>query len=271
MKTVILPKTASFSLWREKARACLAAHLAPHEVLWQVLDPSTPSSADLFATENIDPAPEQAPSPSVPLAFLDLAEVACSHADPARFALLYKVLWRVCFENRQLLSRKTDDDVLKLNKLVKAVRHDAYKITAFLRFRECVVEGTQRFIAWYEPEHYTLPRVLPFFQTRFKNMHWAILTPYLGASWDQEKLHFFETPDPNLYPKADKIEDQWLVYYASIFNPARVKEQAMLSQMPKKYWKNMPETALVADLLHTADKRARQMLAHSASLKAAEK
>ena len=38
----------------------------------------------------------------------------------------------------------------------------------------------------------------------------------------------------------------WKTYYASIFNPARVKVKAMTKEMPKKYWRNMPETALIA-------------------------
>ena len=47
----------------------------------------------------------------------------------------------------------------------------------------------------------------------------------------------------------------WKTYYASIFNPARVKIGAMLKEMPKKYWKNMPETALVGELVKGAQAR----------------
>lgn len=50
-------------------------------------------------------------------------------------------------------------------------------------------------------------------------------------------------------PDGDPTEEVWKTYYASIFNPARVKIGAMLKEMPKKYWKNMPETALVPGLL----------------------
>ena len=53
----------------------------------------------------------------------------------------------------------------------------------------------------------------------------------------------------------------WKTYYASIFNPARVKIGAMLKEMPKKYWKNMPETALVPGLIAGAQARESGMIA----------
>ena len=36
--------------------------------------------------------------------------------------------------------------------------------------------------------------------------------------------------------------DAWNVYYRSIFNPARLMKRAMLKEMPKRYWANLPET-----------------------------
>jgi uracil-DNA glycosylase family protein len=50
-------------------------------------------------------------------------------------------------------------------------------------------------------------------------------------------------------PEGDPTEAVWKTYYASIFNPARLKTRAMLKEMPKKYWKDMPETALVRELV----------------------
>jgi hypothetical protein len=67
----------------------------------------------------------------------------------------------------------------------------------------------------------------------------------LSIHWDGETL----TEGPGATradaPDGDPVEETWKTYYASIFNPARVKIKAMTKEMPKKYWKNMPETALV--------------------------
>ncbi|WP_163317460.1 DUF4130 domain-containing protein, partial [Enterobacter hormaechei] len=50
-------------------------------------------------------------------------------------------------------------------------------------------------------------------------------------------------------------------YYASIFNPARLKTGAMRREMPRKYWKDMPETALVRELVAGARQRETAMMA----------
>lgn len=275
--TISINAVPGFEEWRTAARSCLERGYAPHEIIWQ--GKTAEVQSDLFSDSNSPPISEtekrtegrcfsqlnhgvigQKKSIKIPKSFIDQAETAVCHADDGKYALLYKVLWRLVHENRNLLAIKTDPDVMRLNALVKNVRRDAYKITAFLRFREIEHEGEPLFIAWYEPEHYTLERVLTFFKTRFKNMRWSILTPYRAAHWDKNTIKLVDNPDPSLYPADDKVEGYWLTYYANIFNPARPKKKAMLSQMPKKYWKNMPETVLVQDLLRSSESRAREMI-----------
>ena len=48
-----------------------------------------------------------------------------------------------------------------------------------------------------------------------------------------------------------------------LFNPARLKVGAMLKEMPKKYWRNMPETSLVQPLIASAREREIEMIARS--------
>lgn len=264
MKDIVLGPYAGFEDWREPARRCLAEGHAPDQVVWQS-DKDAPK--DLFLQSHdafLKPPADVLKNFLVPREFLDSAALALCHQSPGRFALAYRILWRLCHENKNLLRYKTDQDVLKLQSHVKAVRRDAYKIKAFLRFREAA-DCRECFIAWYEPEHYTLDLSLPFFQTRFKNMTWAILTPYRAAYWDRKTISFSDNPNPALYPKNDEVEAYWLKYYASTFNPARPKKAAMLNQMPKKYWKNMPETVLIPDLLQRSEARAKQMIDRAAS------
>ncbi len=155
----------------------------------------------------------------------------------------------------------TDDDVIALARMVKSVRRDAYKIKAFLRFRE-VGEKPGHFIAWYEPEHFTLGLSLPFFTTRFANMNWSILTPYISAHWDADAqgLTLLPPQSKDTCPDDDATEKHWLTYYSHIFNPARLKPKAMLAQMPRKYWRNMPETALIDGLMTGAHDRVQDMI-----------
>jgi uracil-DNA glycosylase len=251
--------------WRLHARGCLQQGVPPHQVVWQTPDAAMPLLALPLPLQLADnsPAMPQAmvPQATVPKAFMEAAQLAICHQSPDRFALLYRLLWRITHENRQLLSWITDDDVVALNRLIKAVRRDAYKIKAFLRFREASTpQGKPHFVAWYQPEHYTLELSAPFFQTRFRNITWSILTPYRAAHWDGHRLTWADNPDPSIYPAEDAVEAYWLNYYASTFNPARLKPKAMLSQMPKKYWRNMPETQLIPGLMAAAQQRVQTML-----------
>ncbi len=264
MYLVEINKIPGFQQWRDGARVCLQANLPPTEVLWR--SPDNTVELSLFdSPATLQPSLQTADDIRVSPAFIRLAETAACHQDPERFALLYRILWRLIHENKQLLQFKTDDDILRLERIVHAVRRDAYKITAFLRFREIRDEQGPHFVAWYEPEHYTLEMVLPFFQTRFCNMRWAILTPYRAAHWDGNEISLADNPDPALYPAEDAVETYWLQYYSSIFNPARIKEKAMLTQMPKKYWKNLPEAHLIPNLLRDANGCVHKMVEQSQS------
>ncbi len=137
---------------------------------------------------------------------------------------------------------------------------------AFVRFRE--VEGVQvgrrRFVAWFEPEHFIVPRTAGFFQRRFTDMDWLIATPKGSAAWNGEELK--TSREPAARPEAeDETDELWRTYFANIFNPARLKIRAMQSEMPKKYWKNMPEASLIPDLIAGAERRVAEMAARQAS------
>src|SRR5690606_20643986 len=57
----------------------------------------------------------------------------------------------------------------------------------------------------------------------------------------------------------------WGTYFANIFNPARIKLDAMKSEMPKKYWANLPETRLIPAMLADAEARVERMREAGAS------
>jgi len=264
MPTFLILSIPGFEEWKTRARNCLKQEISPSQMQWQ--SHHADANLNLFASESIEDMPLSSSSRTsekdlkVPRSFMELAQIVICHNSPERFALLYRVVWRLMHENRLLLDYQTDSDVMQLTAMAKAVRRDAYKSKAFLRFREVLHHEKPHFVAWYEPEHYTLELALPFFQERFKNMSWSILTPYCSAHWDGENLLLTETFDKTLYPTEDAIEAYWVQYYASIFNPARLKIKAMLNQMPKKYWKDMPETAQIEGLIRNASQQVEEMI-----------
>ncbi len=256
MRVVTLTEPDDFDGWRDAARALAASDVPPGDIVWQVGD--TP--VDLFAT-TADPDPiTPAPGFAVPRAFLDVARSAVLSSEPERFALLYTLLHRLRREPR-LMSDRADPLVRRIDIIAKDVRRDIHKMRAFLRFREVADDGAPRFVAWFEPDHHIVRANAGFFIDRFASMRWSILTPTVSIHWDGKTLTEGPGASKADAPDGDPTEEVWKTYYASIFNPARVKIGAMLKEMPRKYWKNMPETALVPALIAGAQARESAMIA----------
>jgi DNA polymerase len=255
MHVAALSDEDDFDGWRDSARPLAAAGVPPSEIVWQI----GAAPADLFGGAASAP-PSAAPAFPVPRAFFDLAKLAILHADPERFALLYALLLRIR-ANPRALEDSADPLIQRLQRMAKAVRRDMHKMHAFVRFREVTEEdGATRFVAFFEPEHHIVRANAGFFTRRFANMRWSILTPELTIHWDGETLTEGPGATRAEAPQGDPVEEVWRTYYASIFNPARLKVGAMLKEMPKKYWKNMPETALVGELIAGAQAREAQMV-----------
>jgi DNA polymerase len=135
-------------------------------------------------------------------------------------------------------------------------------MTAFVRFKSL---ENNSYAAWFEPEHYILERTAPFFVRRFTGMHWAIVTPYRSAFWDKENLTFGPGGSKLDVPAEDALEDVWRTYFSSIFNPARLKISMMKSEMPVKYWRNLPEATIIPELIRTAKEREDEMIERMAT------
>mgnify|MGYP003295808687 CR=1 FL=1 len=260
---VHLPAPDDFVFWRERARGLIQCDVPPDRVSW--VEPG--GTGDLFggdgggADKRLPVPPADAPPVRASQHFLTIARSAALHSDPARFGLLYQVLWRLQRHPR-LMEDKADVQVRRLEELAKSVRRDAHKMHAFVRFREVSeADGTPHFVAWFEPDHHIVRAEASFFMRRFANMRWSILTPQGSIHWDGEVMHEGPPAKRSDAPDGDPVEDLWRSYYASIFNPARLKVGAMLSEMPKKYWKNLPEAELIPQLIAGAQAREARMVA----------
>jgi uracil-DNA glycosylase len=258
MRTVFIQP--DYDAWRAAARQLLTEGVRPDEVLWC----DDPQEAALFTEAVPTAVMPVAQAVKVSPAFLDMARSAAAHTDGRRWALLYRVLWRLTLGGeRHLLSVATDADVRMMQGWCKAVGRDIHKMHAFVRFRLVGVNeatGREQFVAWFEPDHRIVRLAISFFEKRFAGMDWSILTPYECAHWDGQRLSFTPGVPRGSAPDADALDDLWRTYYRNIFNPARVKISAMQSEMPKKYWKNLPEAELISDLLAGSAARVQGML-----------
>lgn len=259
MQHVRLPHGAGASVrFRAEARRLWSERVPPSDVQWCAEDDAPPGPAHAAA----DPADTAL---QVPRAFSDLADAALLHNDPARFHLLYELLWRL--QHEPALRRDTlDPQWRQAELLARAVRRDQHKMRAFVRFRQVGGDGAHaQHVAWFEPAHHVVESQAEFFLQRLANVHWAVLTPLRCMAWDGRHLTFAPGAHRDQAPPADAGEALWLTYYTHIFNPARLKVQAMTKEMPRRYWHNLPEAALIEPLIATAADRSAEMVARPAA------
>ena len=254
---IVLPVIGTVPAWRKAARDFLACGVP--EAVWQVGE----AAADLFATEMAEPA-RKAAAVTLPRDAIAEIETALCHADPERFARAYGLLRRLAAGSVRWGDR-SDPAMRKVLEQAKTVRRAIHKMHAFVRFREVVGEGDRRaFMAWFEPDHPVVEAAAPFFARRFGDMDWAILTPQITARFVSGTLDYQVTA-PGTFIPDDATEGLWRTYYANIFNPSRLMVDAMTSEMPRKYWKNLPEAGLIPDLIRNAAARASAMQAAAPS------
>ncbi|UQV46320.1 UdgX family uracil-DNA binding protein [Janthinobacterium lividum] len=237
----------SFDEWRAAARELIARKVPPADVAWQ----SQPGDGDLFSSMP-DATDTSAPPLRLPRQLVELLESAACFNAPDRWAFLYQVLWRWQLGQHDVMSA-ADKDGARLHAMAKAVRREEHDMHAYVRFRErSEAEGAPRFVAWFEPTHEVLPQAARHFARRMGTISWMIATPTATMLWDGTTLH----AGPALLRGAADIDDAgealWLTYYRSIFNPARVNAGLLHSHIPSRFWKNLPEGAIVPAMLSGA-------------------
>lgn len=232
----------SFESWRKSARDLLAAEIEPNEIVWL-----SASQNVLFEPSKLEPRSSRIFS--IHPDFIELARSVACHNSDEKWPLLYRLLFRLIYDNRNLLEIESDIDVRDARLMAKSVSKDIHKFHAFVRFRRVECDGREIFFAWHEPYHFTVEPATPFFTRRFGSMRFSILSPKGCAHWDLEKLSFSPAVEKLSVPDSDDTEDFWLAYYKAIFNPFRLKIKAMKKEMPVRHWRTLPETVLIDSLI----------------------
>ncbi|MEA2881707.1 MAG: uracil-DNA glycosylase [Bradyrhizobium sp.] len=202
MHFISLANETDFVGWRTAARALALNDVAPAEVTWTVEG----NEPELFEPAELAPLAPAHGTFTVPARFVELAQAAILHRDRERFAILYRLLWRLR-SNHDLLEVATDPDVAQVAGMAKAVRRDEHKMHAFVRFREVGRDRESHFVAWFEPEHHIVELAAPFFVGRFADMAWSILTPDLCAHWDGHAVSFTPGVSKADAPSEDRLEE----------------------------------------------------------------
>ena len=250
---MIAPPPDPFDVFRASARRLLAAGIAPDDATFEAT-----AQAGLFACDAAG-AVRAAPLRAIPRAVHDALAAAACHTDPARMAVMYRVLWRAVHGEHDVLDAVTDDEVRLLARYVREVRRECHRMHAFVRFRE-LAASPPRYVAYFVPAHDVLRRAAPFFVGRFAGMRWTLATPHATAHYDDGRLAFAPPPPGPLDAPDDAVEALWRTYYRSIFNPARANERLMRREMPARYWAQLPEAREIPELVRDARVRTAAMI-----------
>src|SRR2546421_1635615 len=128
MHIITLDGETDFDGWRKAARALALNDVKPSDVTWHVAG----DAPELFAP-TAPPLEPPAGTFNVPAKFVELAEVAILHRNPERFALLYRLLWRLR-THHDLFYIATDPHVAGLAPLAKGARRGQRQMEALFRF-----------------------------------------------------------------------------------------------------------------------------------------
>lgn len=259
MRTVTLSHETDFDAWRDNVRPHLARRLSAKNIEWRVGTAHQDLFSELAQVPDIEMPDAPTHAVRITKSQMGMCKRVLCHIDPVRFHHLYAVMLRLQSDPYAL-----DDPSFASGQWVrdadKSIRRDRHKMHAFVRFKQVGERETDTgpreiFVAWFEPDHRIVELTAGFFARRFTGMDWSILTPHGCSHWDGVALSISEGVDKSHAPNSDMTEAAWTTYYSSIFNPSRVKIGAMMSEMPKKYWKNLPEAAVIPRLIQEAQRQ----------------
>lgn len=242
MQLIILTSETDFDGWRKAARSLALHRVDPADVTWTVQGQNQAPSG-LSETSHLPPI-ETEGTFSVPANFIELARIAILHRDDERFALLYRLLWRLKADH-DLLAAMTDPDVAQAGAMVNAVRRDAQRMRDIVRFREIGREQKAHYAAWFAPEHHIVEFTAPFFARRFADMPWSILTPDVCAHWDGHAVSFTPGINQMEMPAPSKLEETWRRHFQPKPSPL---------DAPGKRRRNLTEASILEPLLSDAER-----------------
>jgi probable DNA metabolism protein len=269
-----------YASWRNAALGALAHKLPPDMIEWRERGERTGNEQSLFddasSAAPLDSTLD-APALSISATFGALLKDAVLFRDPQRWAFLYKLVWRWSQGDRAAESA-ADKEGARLHKMAKAVQRAKHDMIAYVRFRKHASAASQadadkpgtresdapepEYVAWYAPDHDVLAWGAEHFAQRMGRSTWLITTPDGAAMWNGAELRLERRnalAADHLLANEDDAENLWLTYYKSTFNPARLNEDALQQRMPVRFWKGLPEGALIPQMISDARNGARKL------------
>ena len=173
--------------FRTQANRLLAQRVPPSEIDWDAIvapDPGTTA----FHGHGDAPHSSSALHSIVPRSFVRLTELVLLHRDPARFDLLYRLLWRLVHEP-ELASSHGDTDIDHARAMAQAVRRDLHKARQSVHLRALApLEGQSLAVAWCAPQHQVTEEVALWLALQEPQPSWLLASPDRTLLWTGSDL-----------------------------------------------------------------------------------
>lgn len=166
-----------------------------------------------------------------------IVKVFASSSDKKEIAIA-KTLKKL-YVNGFYYLESADEDVIQFRDLLKRVSGEIHSFKGLLRFDE--KEGI--LFAKFEPQNDILFFIYRHFKSRLVNEKFVIadLRRDKAVIYNGERGEFFKFEMDENLKSEDAYVDLWLSFYDAVAIDERKNEKLRMQNMPKKYWKNLPE------------------------------
>ncbi|MEJ5988564.1 DUF4130 domain-containing protein [Ramlibacter sp. PS3R-8] len=173
--------------FRLRANDLLAHQVLPADIDWHA-DASLSSGCVVHGKGAGTPMRPSALHSIVPRSFVRLTELVVLHRDAGRFALLYRLLWRLVHEP-ELAGASGDRDMALAQSMAQGVRRDVVKVRNGLRLRALApLAGVPLAYAWCDPHHRVTEVVAESLTRTQPAPAWLLASPDRCVLWTGDQL-----------------------------------------------------------------------------------
>ena len=135
---------------------------------------------------------------------------------------------------------------IEIGRLSQQVRREAHRLKGFVRFQRT---AANHYLALIDPRYDVLPLVRKHFEARYADQQWIIYDTRrnYGLCYDGSRARRLQLTAAELKALERAGEDEkqcqalWQKYFAAVNIPQRDNPKLHLSQLPRRFWRYLPE------------------------------
>jgi DNA polymerase len=211
---VHLPSPTDVRDFRAQANTLLSQQVPPAEIDWHPAP--VLSGGHKYRLADGAQASPTALHAIVPRSFVRLTELVLLHRSPARFELMYRLLWRLVHEPN-LAGSHSDEEMAQAQSMAQAVRRDTLRCRNTVRLRALAPrDGTTLRVAACEPQHQVTELVAEWLARQEPQPPWLLASPDRCVLWTGR--HLLCGPGVASQAPHTLTDDQWHALAARVAN-----------------------------------------------------